>query len=179
MSEIKLHIGCGKRHWSGWIHIDGADFAHIKSHDIFLLDEKFDNINVIYSSHLLEYFDREEGEYLLRQWYKKLNSGRGELRIAVPNMDAIANEYIRRNYELEQFLGLLYGKMQMNGQSIFHKTCYDYRSLNRVLARVGFINIRRVDTIVPMHEDDHSEARLPHRDNSGTLMSLNIICNKP
>jgi mRNA (guanine-N7-)-methyltransferase len=40
--------------------------------------------DLIYSSHLFEYFDREEGKKLLTQWFSKLKSG-GIIRIAVPD----------------------------------------------------------------------------------------------
>lgn len=179
LSELKLHIGCGKRNWPGWVHIDGGKFDHVKNHDVFIiLDIDLNSVDIIYSAHLLEYFSRSEGFTLLSTWFNRLKPG-GELRLAVPDFGAIAKLYHDKYYELEQFLGLLYGKMDMNGQEIYHKTVYDYRSLNRILAKVGFVNIQQVDRIAPINEDDHSEARLPHYDPSGTLMSLNIICNKP
>lgn len=172
----KLNIGCGKRNFgSGWLHIDAAKYPHIISDDIYA--NSFNNVSVIYSSHLLEYFDRDEGEELLTSWYNVLVRG-GQLRIAVPDFQAISDSYHAGEYEIEQYMGMLYGKMKMNDGYIYHKTAYDYRSLNKLLAKVGFTNIERVDSIVPIGLDDHSEARLPHRDKSGRRMSLNVIAIK-
>ena len=35
--KIKINMGCGQRNFgSDWIHIDGNQFPHINSHDIWL-----------------------------------------------------------------------------------------------------------------------------------------------
>lgn len=174
---MKIHVGCGKRFWPDWISVDGGDFEHVVNHDVALQNFPADQADVIYSSHMLEYFNRAEGFMLLENWHRVLKSG-AELHLAVPDFRKISGLYNSNYYELEQFVGMLYGEMEMNGQKIYHKTCYDYKSLNRILAKVGFVEIRKVDKIVPNGEDDHSEARLPHFDPSGKRMSLNIICKK-
>ena len=74
---MKLNIGCGKRNFGQkWVHIDGANFSHIDSNDISLESFKNDSVDLIYSSHFIEYFDRDEIISLLKmeksfkeKWY--------------------------------------------------------------------------------------------------------------
>ena len=117
---------------------------------------------------------------MLKEWYRVLKPG-GTLRIAVPNFSKMAELYLNKNYDVESFLGLLYGKMEMSGQTIYHKTVYDYKSLSTVLRQSGFNNCTRYDWRETSHSefDDHSQAYLPHmQKDSGDLMSLNVECKK-
>jgi predicted SAM-dependent methyltransferase len=187
---IKLNVGCGRRDFGKeWVHIDGADYPHINSKDVFLGNYKDNSVDIIYSSHLIEYFDREEVVSLLKSWHRVLKPT-GELLIAVPDFDAIVKLYSDKEYELEQFLGLLYGRMELNGSKIYHKTVYNFKSLCRVLSDCGFFGMYETKNLI--HEtncgfrghwsfnlpDDHSKAVLPHMANGGTHVSLNVICYK-
>ena len=92
--EVKLHLGCGERAIPGFIHIDVNDLPHIdyrRSIDDLSI---FDNgtVDLIYSSHTLEYFDRLEVMRVLKEWYRVLKKG-GILRIAVPDFEAIVKIY--------------------------------------------------------------------------------------
>ena len=40
-----------------WIHIDEANFNHIDHNDIY--DFPYKNVNLIYASHLISYFDSD------------------------------------------------------------------------------------------------------------------------
>lgn len=173
---MKLHLGCGKRNFGPeWIHIDGADFPHIVSNDITKLNFEDNSADVIYSSHTLEYFDRYEVLDVLKEWNRVLKPG-GILRIAVPDFQAMIKLYIE-GYELENFLGPLYGKMDMGDVKIYHKTCYDFKSLKNILENSGFIEIKLFDwrNTEHAHIDDHSQAYIPKLDKeNGTLISLNV-----
>ena len=71
--------------------------------------------------------------------------------------------------------------MQMDKQTIYHKTTYDWKELEKVLSLVGFKNIRFYDWRETEHSefDDHSQAYIPHMDKeNGTLISLNVECDK-
>jgi predicted SAM-dependent methyltransferase len=186
---MKLHVGCGKRDFGKeWTHVDGGDFPHVTSHDVFLKDIPDNSADIIYSSHLIEYFDRQEVTELLKAWYRVLKP-RGELFVAVPDFSAINKLYQDKEYELEQFLGLLYGRMEMNGNKIYHKTVYDFKSLCRVLAGAGFYGIFQSNIKDYLTDcgnnwhwrlpDDHSKAVLPHMSMDGTPVSLNVIACKP
>jgi len=178
---MKLHLGCGKRNFGpDWVHIDGGDFSHLHSHDITKLPFENNSVDLIYSSHVLEYFDREEVTNVLKEWYRVLKIG-GMLRVAVPDFKMMTTKYLIDGCELDLFLGPLYGKWSMGNKTIYHKTAYDFLSLKRVLQSNGFRGIQEYDwrNTEHSHIDDHSQSYLPHMDKeNGTLMSLNIECYK-
>lgn len=180
---IKINAGSGKRNFGkDWYHVDGAKFPHIDWHDIMSLPFEENTIDLIYSSHVVEYFDRDEVQKLLQEWKRVLKPG-GTLRIAVPDFEIIAKLYLDKSndYGVERFLGALYGKMPMNKETVYHKTCYDFKSLKSVLEEMEFEEIKRYDWRKTEHAnfDDFSQAYLPHMDKeNGTLISLNVECTK-
>lgn len=173
---MKYHIGCGGRDWGKeWQHVDGRNFPHVVSNDVFLNDVPAGSVHEIYASHFIEYFDRIDVINLLKAWKRALRD-RGLLRIAVPDFEAIAGLYYKKEFELHTFLGMLYGCMGFNGEFIYHKTTYDLKSLSKVLADSGFGYITRHGKW-DIPTDDCSHAFLPHMNfETGTLMSLNISC---
>ena len=177
MKSIKINLGCGWRDFGkDWIHIDGGDYPHLDSKDIFNLPYKNNSIDLIYASHVIEYFSREEIIPILLKWKDKLKPG-GILRLAVPNFEVMSRLYQEGKYSLDRFLGPLYGKMEMGDKTIYHKTTYDYNSLSAILHHIEFNDIRKWDFTKTEHSmhDDHSQAFLPHMDKeNGTLISLNI-----
>ena len=174
---IKINLGCGWRNFGkDWIHIDGGNYPHLDSKDIINLPYKDNSIDLIYASHVIEYFDREEIPDILNKWKSKLKPG-GTLRLAVPNFHTMVKLYIEDKISLNNFLGPLYGKMKMDNSIIYHKTTYDYKELKDILDKCGFININYYDWRNTEHSnfDDHSQAYIPHMDKeNGTLISLNI-----
>ncbi len=176
---LKLNLGCGKRIIPGFIHIDWADFPHIDYiHDIRTLP-MFDDqsVDLIYSSHTIEYFDRDEVIAILTEWQRVLKHG-GRLRLAVPDIEGLVKVY-NKHQKLEMILGPLYGKMSVKGREdfVYHRTIYDFNSLKDVLLRSGFESVRRYDWRQTMHKDfdDFSQAYIPHMDkDNGILISLNV-----
>jgi predicted SAM-dependent methyltransferase len=184
-SLLKLHLGCGKCFIPGFTHIDVADFPHI-DYKLDLRDLPTfsdESAELIYCSHALEYFEAAEAPQVLREWYRVLHRG-GVLRLAVPDFEALVEVY-RRYRDLSLILGPLYGKVGIRGapqQVIYHKTVYDFSSLERVLENVGFRNVRRYDWRQTIHKDydDCSQAYIPHmQKETGLLISLNVEADKP
>ena len=177
----KINLGCGWRNFGeDWIHIDGGDYSHLDSKDIINLPYDDNSIDLIYASHVMEYFDREEIEPILHKWKNKLKKD-GVLRLAVPNFQAISRLYIEKNIPLSKFLGPLYGKMKMGNKFIYHKTTYDLKELKEILNRVGYYNINPYLWKDTEHNnfDDHSQAYIPHMDKeNGVLISLNVEATK-
>lgn len=179
---MKLNLGCGKRNFgSDWIHIDGSTYEHIKSHDIVNLPYDENSVDIIYASHVFEYFDREEAIDVLKKWKKCLKIN-GILRLAVPNFEMYSKLYSEGKITLDQCVGPLYGKWKMTDKdTIYHKTTYDYTSLKKLLENCGFKDIKYWNWRKVNHGsiDDYSKSYIPHMDKeNGTLMSLNIECKK-
>jgi len=178
---MKFNIGCGWRNFGkDWIHIDGGNYDHIDSKDIFISTYDDNTADLIYASHFIEYFNRDEVVPLLKRW-KEVLKPNGVLRLAVPNFEIFAKLYIHGRHSLDSFLGPLYGKMKMSDNIIYHKTVYDFTSLEKLLKIIGMKKIRKYDWRKTEHAnfDDHSQAYLPHMDKkNGMLMSLNVECIK-
>lgn len=186
--RTKLHLGCGKRDFGqDWIHADKADFPHIDFKSVYPLDYmETGKMDLVYASHLLPYFDREEAPSVLAEWVRVLRPG-GILRLSVTDFREVARLFVLHNsfydvYPIEKFLGMLFGKMRCNESEIYHKTVYDYVSLKRLMQEAGLTNVGTWDWRNTCHSqfDDHSQAYLPHMDKiNGTRMSLNIEGVKP
>jgi len=172
---IKVNIGCGKTFFGNdWVHIDGKNFEHVSSNDIYL--KNFDNssIDIIYSSHFIEYFDREEIIDLFSKWYSKLKKG-GKIYLSVPDFRTISKLYLEDNIPLHKFLGPMYGKIELNKKTIYHKTIYDYSSLGELLRFIGF---KRIDIWnhrnIPFDVDNDCSLAIINN----KLISLNIVAEK-
>lgn len=184
---MKLHLGGGKVYLPGFTHIDLADFPHIdiKADIRFLSQFEDDSVELIYCSHALQYFDREEAKEALKEWYRVLNP-RGVLRLAVPDFEAIIQVYLRhRDIESRGILGPLYGRMKVKTDEgekvIYEKTAYDFTSLAKLLESVGFTKVHRYDWRETIHKDydDCSQSYIPHMDKEhGLLISLNVEAQK-
>ena len=186
MSEIKIHLGCGKRFMPGFIHIDLVNYKHIDyKRDVRTLPMFRDStVDLIYASHVIEYFDRHEVTKVLKEWHRVLKKG-GILRLALPDFEAMIQVYIKYK-NLNLIHGPLYGRWEIPGANkvIYHKTIYDFPSLKEVLGEAKFFNVRRWDwrkIFVKDYADydDYSQAYIPHMDKeNGILISLNVEADK-
>jgi len=157
---IKLHLGCGKRYLPGFVHIDMVDFPHIdykqNVKDIHQFEDN--SVDLIYASHVLEYFDRSDIDKVLKIWYNKLRGG-GILRLSVP--DFLKLKWVYENTgNIEDILGPLYGKWESDGRDIYHKIVFTNKSLTKILKYAGFKEVRPWDwrKIHDKDYDDHSMA---------------------
>jgi predicted SAM-dependent methyltransferase len=182
LSMIKINMGCGWRNFGkDWVHIDGGDYKHLDHNNVRELSQfESNSVELIYASHVIEYFDRFEVIDLLNEW-KRILKPYGVLRLAVPNYAVLSKLYLSGQVNIESVLGPLYGRMQMGDKVIYHKTAYDFLSLKKLLHDIGFYNVMLYDWRKTEHAefDDHSQAYFPHMDKSnGTLISLNVECIK-
>jgi len=181
MNKVKLHLGCGEKYIQGYVHIDIVSYPHVDYQQSIMFLPQFDDnsVDYIYCCHAFEYLDREEGYAALCEWIRVLKPG-GTIRLAVPDFDAIVTNYqtkANRNIEERGILGPLYGKIDCGFMSVYHKTAYNFDSLQKMLERVGFKDIKLYDWRETEHADvdDFSQAYIPHMDKeNGLLISLNI-----
>src|SRR3990167_1678471 len=183
---LKINLGCWKRDLPGFTNVYICDMPHIQyKHEVDKLPMFKDNsADLIYASHVFEYFDRNKGAKVLMEWFRVLAPG-GTLRIAVPDFEKIVWLY-KETGDIQKTLGMLYGKMEIKTKkrnvTIYHKTTYDFDSLKVMLLEAGFINIRKYDWRKTENgdSDDHSQSYYPHMDKeNGMLMSLNMEADKP
>jgi len=181
---MKINLGCGWRNFgSDWVHIDNGDYEHLDyKTDVSKPLPLEDNVaDLIYASHVIAYFDREQIKEILKDWYRVLKPG-GVIRLATPDFYTMIKLYDDGGIlTLEGILGPLYGRMSMGEETIYHRTTYDFPSLKNVLEECGFNFVKRYDWRDTEHSDfdDHSQAYIPHMDKeNGTLISLNVEATK-
>lgn len=177
---MKLHLGCGRRHIPGYVHIDVVDHPHVDhvasiDNLSFLQDA---SVDVIYNCHVLEHFKRRDVQRVLKEWFRVLAPG-GVLRIAVPDFAALCTVY-SRTQELGLVMGSIFGRQDYLYN--IHYNLFDFQSLKAQLEEAGFREVRRYDWRETEHAgvDDFSQAYIPHMDkDNGVLVSLNVECRRP
>ena len=181
-SMVKINMGCGPRDFGhGWIHIDGGSYDHLDYCSISDLSQFEDNsVDLIYSSHVIPYYDRHEMVDVFNEWKRVLKPG-AILRLSLTDFETVSRLYLQGVVNLDNIIGPLYGRMPMGDTMIYEKTAYDLVSLKALLELVGFRNVKKYDwrETEHAHFDDHSQAYVPHMDKeNGTLISLNVECVK-
>ncbi len=176
---MKLHIGCGPRYLKGWTNLDINQEMRVDISDDARTLSKIPNLtcDIIYASHVLEHFGRNEFQEILKVWNSKIKIG-GTLRLSVPDFDSIVDVY-KATGNLKQLLGLLCGG-QRNSYD-YHKMIFNRELLTYSLNSSGFSNVREWNWRATDHSDtdDYSQAYLPHLDKeNGTLVSLNLEATK-
>lgn len=175
---MKLNLGCGSQVPDGWVNVDyalGARFVKIPFFDAINRKIKLFNlhwnkkiylhnltkklpwadasIDIVYSSHTLEHFSKEEGRSFLAECHRVLRKN-GIIRIVVPDLRQNVNEYIEGQIYADDFvkkLGVLYGnsnntlKKKLSPFFQFpHKCMYDNSRLIEILNGIGFEASTRV-----------------------------------
>lgn len=72
--KINLHLGAGKRNIPGFTNVDLSNHKHIhfRRNVNNLKIFKNNSVDYIYASHVLEYFDYDNGLKTLREWKRVL-----------------------------------------------------------------------------------------------------------
>lgn len=180
---MKIHIGCGERDFgSYWVHVDARAFSHVdhvlQDFDLGYLPGvcwDHNEVEMIYASHVLEYFDWEDGQRLCGQWHEKLRPG-GVLRLSVPDWRQLILLY-QKHECLSDIIGPLFGKMDVNEKPAYHKCVYDEARLRGTFVEAGFApyNIRpwKWPPDISERYDDYSQAV-----KFGIPLSLNLEATK-
>lgn len=194
----KIAVGCGTRFYGeDWYHLDIVPHQNVDligyAHNIPLPDE---SVDLVYASHVLEYYDWQAAEYLVLPEWKRILKPGGKLRIAVPDFDKLVRYYYGLDFRpeesfLKDIIGPLFGKMGGEEGVIYHKSTYDFDTLYKMLEKCVFVDMKCWDWQKTEHShiDDHSQAYLPkiplddpnkkEKDlKDGVLISLNIECTK-
>lgn len=181
MQELKLNLGCGQNVLDGWINIDNSPSAllvkwpivksllfrlgvvdkttygvpwpeEIVWHDVTKgLPYENESADKIYSSHMLEHLEKEQGEFVLRECYRVLKTG-AVLRLVVPDLAFHAERYLRQIAESDdigrephdEFLWNIYGAyLEKRRFGSTHRYMYDWPTLRIILQEIGFQQIER------------------------------------
>ena len=170
MSNRFLHIGCGPNILpSPFENLDGRDFDgvdHVSSADD--LSQFDDNtFDMIYASHILEHYPRNDVERVLKEWVRVVKVD-GIVRISGPSFKSALEIYDKTD-KLENVLGPLVGGQTYDFE--FHYCLFDERTLTALMRICGLTAIHPWLYTRTRHSDywDFSQA-VTH----GIQVSLNL-----
>lgn len=92
---LLLNIGCGNTFHPAWVNLDiHPSTPQVQEWNISKgIPFGPEQVDVCYTSHLLEHLSRREAERFLRECHRVLKQG-GHLRVAVPDLEGIAKAYV-------------------------------------------------------------------------------------
>ncbi len=159
----RLHVGCGRNRFKGWINADidpRADLVVFLEKRLPFPDGFLDRI---YSEHVLEHVPYEIGLAFLKDARRTLKAG-GVLRIAMPDLEDLVKGYYdgdwKTRFDWVQWpeYAFLCTRAQMLNVGLRwwgHQYLYDREELTRALAEAGFQQIA-----FPSHsESEHEDLR--------------------
>lgn len=136
---MKLNIGCGPQRKEGYIGIDllrtgGADVVA----DGLKLPIKRSSISAVYTSHVIEHFDRSDLPNILTEWARVLHQG-GALEIICPDLERAMTRWLEGDYTYRWGFGIttIFGKQTTPGQYHYNGFTQDY--FVAMLPRFGFL----------------------------------------
>lgn len=164
---LKLHIGCGNRHFEGYINVDfRKTTATDLVCDIRRLPYPNDAVEIIETYHVIEHLPRHDLPRALKEWNRVLVVG-GRLIIECPDFDGAVKQYMQGN---EKRIDNIFGLQRFAGD--IHQFGYNFKRLKTVLGEVGFIDIRDEEP-QDYHSNDEPCLRVDcvKGDNSRRLLS--------
>lgn len=140
----KLHVGCGKNRFKGWIN---ADISPSADAIIFLqkkLPFKDASLELVYSEHVIEHISYEIALRFVTDAKRVLKKG-GVLRIAMPDLDVLVEQY-REDWRSADWVNWPeFSFIETRAQMINiafrwwgHKYLYNREELTKLLKEAGF-----------------------------------------
>lgn len=144
------------------LRVDARDEVHPDYRcDLRALPFKDEFADVVYSSHTLEHFSREEISSVLDEWLRVLKV-KGELRLQLPNLEFAAKEIL--NGGLTQVgMDVLYGQQKYHLD--FHKAGFTPELIKYILEKKG-MKVKKVWTDKPYNLVVEA-IKMKHRDGMG------------
>ncbi len=142
---MKLNLGCGSDYREGFINIDAN--PEIKTDYVIVLGETSlldyfmpESFGYILMHDILEHLFRYEASVLLCDCYKLLKD-QGEIKIRVPDFEAICGE---SNFTSEDKIRYIFGRQKRGGvflSEFCHKYAYTKDMMGKELEQAGFRNV--------------------------------------
>lgn len=149
---FKLHVGCGEVRLDGWINIDSYAADNGAADIVWDVREGLPvgdtSCELIYSEHLLEHLEINDGVRFLRECHRALDS-EGRVRIAMPSLDVLIERSYNGNWKQQDWLSWPeYKGVQTRAEMLNicfrswgHQWLYDREELHRRLREAGFTKI--------------------------------------
>lgn len=135
-----LHIGCGDNILPDpFENLDDRELAGLDHKSLADDLSKFKNntFDLVYSSHVLEHFQRDKTEEVLSEW-ARVTKKDGTIRLSVPSFENLIKIY-NKSGKIENVIGPLMGG-QTYGYN-FHYNLFDEKSLKSLMEKCGLTAI--------------------------------------
>lgn len=136
---MRLHLGCGKKKWPGFINCDLSYSDH--DGDIRKLSFADDSADEIHAIHVCEHFFITEIAAILTEWKRVLKPG-GILCVELPCWDKVQT-FIGQGAPEQLTRWALYGApdTHKDGVPALHKWCWSLMEFYELLKMVGFSDV--------------------------------------
>ena len=149
---MKLHLGCGEKHWPGWINCDAYGDPDIQT-DCKKLPFEYSYADEIQAIHFVEHVPRLEVENMLMDWHRVLKPG-GKLVLEVPSLDKIAKNIVDGSKNIRVTVLGIFGDPRDKKQGMMHQWCYTQAELSEILNQCGFVGIEVKEPVFHIAERD-------------------------
>lgn len=94
--SLMLNLGCGNNYHPDWVNVDFLSVGReVITYDLTKgIPFSSNMFDVVYHSHVLEHFTALQGQFFIQECYRVLKP-QGIIRIAVPDLESIARNYIQ------------------------------------------------------------------------------------
>jgi predicted SAM-dependent methyltransferase len=159
---FRLHLGCGKVHFDGWLNIDldDGDAVDIKLDMTWPLPFEDDSCEYIFTEHMLEHLSVEQGLLFLKECRRVLKKG-GVLRVAMPSLDRLVQSSHDGSWRDADWLSWPeYRHVRTRAEMLNmafrewgHRWLYDREELYRRLGEAGYQTVSDCAWGVSKHAD--------------------------
>lgn len=138
---MKLHLGCGKKLWPGFVNVDAVGDPDVKC-DLRKLPFDSNSADEIHSVHVVEHLYVHEVLDVMTEWVRVLKPG-GLMVVEVPCRDKVF-DLIKRGETRHQLVVWPFCSQPDNVFSEYdlHKWCYSFDEMGRLLDAAGLGSIR-------------------------------------
>lgn len=141
---MKLHLGCGRIVYNGWVNIDITNKKADMLDDMSKLSSfKAETIDEIYSSHAIEHIHPFEFRLALKRWYELLKPG-GRITLRTPNEENIVKQHpeiININIIPSHLFHKNPSPKHKDDLGYIDRNHFSENSLRNYVANFGFISI--------------------------------------
>ncbi len=142
--RLCLNLGCGHVPLDGYLNVDrralpGVDIVS----EINELPFGENELDEVFSAHLLEHFPQEQLRRELLPYFHKLLKEGGMFHAVVPDAQAMMREFSNGNYPYDDMREVLYGGQDYDGD--FHFNMFMPDSLTGLLQEAGFKDVSVIE----------------------------------
>jgi SAM-dependent methyltransferase len=107
---VKIELGSGPHGEPGFTHVDVVKVGNVELEaDARYLDWLLDDqVDELYSAHIVEHFSYTEVDSVLKEWGRVLRPG-GKITIKMPDLDFLCRSYVEGIHSTEEVMIALFG----------------------------------------------------------------------